>query len=84
MNKLFAIIQDAQIRAWCWGTCGKGRLASINLGSKDAIPCFEAECTHRVGDDMGPLGTVDHPSLDGEHEVWVRELEAMPTAKGEP
>jgi hypothetical protein len=80
MKKVFAVVQDEQIRAWCWGTCGKGGLGSINLGSRDAIPCYQAECPHRANDDMGPMGTVGHPDLDGEREVWLRELE--PIEKG--
>lgn len=78
MTKLFSVVQDDQIKEWCWGSCGKGRLGSITIGNKQAIPCFEVECPHRVGDDMGPLGTIEHPSLEGEHEVWVRELEDLP------
>ena len=77
MPKLYAVTQDAQVQAWCWGSCGKGSIGSIRLGSKEAIMCFAESCPHLAGEDMGPVGTVEHQSLDGEHEVWIRELEEV-------
>ena len=75
MRKLFAIVQSPQIKAWCWGSCGKGLIGSINLcEGVDAIACAQAECPHLDKDDTEPGGTVQWPD-DGEPcEVWLRKL----------
>jgi hypothetical protein len=85
MRKLFAIVQQAQIEAWCWGSCGKGICASIELlDGVAAMPCAQETCPHLGKDDVKPFGTGSFPLLgdDGEYEVWLRKLNPL-DGKGE-
>lgn len=90
MRKLFAIVQKEQIEAWCWGSCGKGICASIELLPEvSAIPCAQESCPHLERDDDKAFGVGSFPSLgdDGKYEVWLRKLQPlpeMPQTKGTP
>ena len=84
MRKLFAVVQDAQIKAWCWGSCGKGLVGSIQLApGLAAIPCAQPgeACPHLDKDDTEPFGTSSFPSCgdDGPYEVWLRKLNELET-----
>ena len=82
MRKLFAIIQHAEHAAWCWGSCGKGAIASINLGDGIvAMPCFETECPHLDRDDTEPAGEGNFPGIvdDDPYEIWLRKLKPLGT-----
>ena len=80
MRKLFAIVQTEQIKKWCWGSCGKGICASINLlEGVEAIPCAQETCPHLDKDDVQPFGTGAFPTMGdgGEYEVWLRKLKPV-------
>jgi hypothetical protein len=80
MQKLFAIVQAEQIKAWCWGSCGKGICASIELmEGVSAIPCVQESCPHLDKDDVQPFVTGNFPSMgdDGPYEVWLRKLKPL-------
>ncbi len=82
MRKLFAIVQKEQMHAWCWGTCGKGLIGSIEIApGLAAIPCAQpAEgCPHLDKDDTEPFGTSSFPGMvdDGPYEVWLRKLKEL-------
>ena len=83
MRKLFAIIQAPQVKAWCWGTCGKGLAASIELvpGKLSAVPCAQETCPHLDKDDVEPFGTGNFPSMgdEGDYEIWLRKLKELET-----
>ena len=50
MSRLYLISfphQQAQIDAWCWGSCGCGILGGIELPDGPAcVPCDRADCPH--------------------------------------
>jgi len=80
MRKLFAIVQMPQVKAWCWGSCGKGICASIELlEDVAAIPCAQEKCPHLDRDDVEAFGEGRFPSLgdDGPYEVWLRKLQPL-------
>jgi hypothetical protein len=70
---IFAIvfpIQEAQIAAWCWGSCGKGLVGMIELGPYVAIGCREEVCPHvekQATESCGTLEREDEP-------VFLRKL----------
>ena len=46
---LYAVVfprQQAQITAWCWGSCGHGIVGAVDLGPCAAVCCREEECPH--------------------------------------
>jgi hypothetical protein len=85
MRKLFAIVQMAQIKAWCWGTCGKGICASIELvEGVEAIPCAEELYPHLEKYDVKSFGTGGFYALgdDEPYEVWLRKLKPLDVSQG--
>ena len=49
MPKLYAVpfpIQEAQIKAWCWGSCGHGQVGALDLDVCLAVVCSQDECPH--------------------------------------
>lgn len=87
MRKLFAIVQEPQIKAWCWGSCGNGICASIELlEGVSAIPCAQETCPHLEKDDVQPFGVGSFPSLgdDGKYEVWLRKLKQIDDETPQP
>jgi hypothetical protein len=82
MRKLFAVVQIDQIKAWCWGMCGKGIAASIHLDdSFEAMPCAQPgeACPYLDRDDTEAAGIGNFPSMgdDGEYEIWLRKLKPL-------
>ncbi len=68
----------------CWGSCGKGLVAGINLGEGrgDAIPCNRpaAECPAFDAEMPEPCGTVEY--RDRQYEIVLRRIRQTP--KGKP
>ena len=60
----------------CWGSCGKGSIGAISLGSDEAIPCVypAAECPAFEKEMGTPCGTVDFNGR--EYEIVLRKLAA--------
>lgn len=67
-------VQELQIKAWCWGSCGDGIVGALDCGRFTGLPCRTAECPHLDKQMDEPFATVGDP----EEPVYLRKLKDMP------
>lgn len=66
--------QEAQIKVWCWGSCGHGHIGATDMGLSLAVACSHEDCPHLDKVMDTPVGLHNSGA-----DAYVRKLNDLPS-----